>query len=307
MRDEIETLNQSFAIGEIAHVIAGSGGLPKVRITSPAATGEIYLHGAQVTAWQPKGQDEVIFLSQHSRWEEGRAIRGGIPICFPWFRAKADDPKAPAHGFARTRSWELKSITQQADAVVVTLVMDSDDATRRWWPHDVHLELQVSMGTVLSLALTATNTGAETFLFEEALHTYHRVGEIAVVRVAGLGGTTFLDNMDGNRAKAQQREVVMAGATDNAYLNTTSQLTLIDPVLQRRIQIDKQNSSTTVVWNPWDTGAQSLADLGDDEWQQMACVEASNILSNAVSLARGESHTMKAILSVIDECNPPTV
>jgi glucose-6-phosphate 1-epimerase len=305
MPNEIEALNESFAIGEIAQVIAGSGGLPKVEIASPAAAGEIYLHGAQVTSWRPEGHDEVLFLSQHSRWEEGRAIRGGIPVCFPWFRGKADDPKAPAHGFARTRSWKLKSVMQQADNVVVTMVTESDEASLRWWPHQVLLQLSVTMGSELELALTATNTGTEPFSFEEALHTYHRVGDVANVHVSGLDGVTFLNNMDGNRAKVQSGDVVMAGPTDNAYLNTDRQLILIDSDLRRRIQIEKRSSLTTVVWNPWASGALALTDLGDEEWRQMACVEASNILSNAVTLAPKESHTMGAIISVIHDDRPP--
>jgi glucose-6-phosphate 1-epimerase len=305
MPNEIEALNELFAIGDIARVVAGNGGLPKVQIVSPEAVGEIYLHGAQVTAWQPKGHDEVLFLSQQSRWEEGRAIRGGIPVCFPWFRAKTDDPKAPAHGFARTRSWELKSVAQQTNGVVMTLTTASDEASRRWWPHNVALQLQVTMGSQLELALTATNTGTAPLSFEEALHTYHRVGDVAAVSVTGLDGVTFLDNMDGNRAKIQNGYVVFAAPTDNAYLNTEGQLALIDPLLQRRITIEKRSSSTTVVWNPWASGAQSMADLGDDEWRQMACVEASNILSNAVTLSAGESHTMEAIISVTDDRGHP--
>jgi glucose-6-phosphate 1-epimerase len=305
MPNEIEALNESFTLGDIARVVAGSGGLPKVQISSSAAAGEIYLHGAQVTSWRPKGHDEILFLSELSRWEEDRAIRGGIPVCFPWFRGKADDPKAPAHGFARTRSWKLKSVMQQADNVIVTMATESDEASRRWWPHQVLLQLSVTMGSQLELALTATNTGTEPFSFEEALHTYHRVGEVANVHVSGLDGATFLDNMDGNRAKVQSGDVVMAGSTDNAYLNTDGQLVLIDPDLRRRIQIEKRSSLTTVVWNPWASGALALADLGDEEWRQMACVEASNILSNAVTLAPKESHTMGAIISVIHDDRSP--
>lgn len=301
MLREIEALNASFGLGNIARVVEGSGGLPKVQIHSAAAKGEIYLHGAQVTAWQPNGCDEVLFLSRQSRWEEGRAIRGGIPVCFPWFRGKADDPKAPAHGFARTRSWTLTAIAQAADAVVITLATESGEDTRRWWPHDVRLELRVAMGRQLGLVFTVTNTGLSTLQFEEALHTYHRVGDVTSVRVEGLDGATFLDNMDGNRANVQRGDVAMAGPTDNAYLDTLNRLIVIDPVLQRHIEIQKQNSSTTVVWNPWESGARALADLGDDEWRQMACVEASNILSNTVTLAAGESHTMQATIMVVND------
>src|SRR5580698_3923650 len=126
----IEDLNRRFGIAGVAEVVAGSGGLAKIRIASTAAKAEIYLHGAQVTSWQPAGADEVIFLSAQSKWEDGKAIRGGIPVCFPWFRNKADDAKAPSHGFARTREWRLDSIADNDGSVTVELSIESDDATR---------------------------------------------------------------------------------------------------------------------------------------------------------------------------------
>ena len=121
-------------------MVAGNGGLTKVRITAPVAIGEIYLHGAQVMSWHPAGAEEVIFVSERSHWEDGRAIRGGIPVCFPWFRGKADDPKAPAHGVVRTRAWTLESIMAEDDgSVTVVCVTESDEGTRRWWPQDFRL------------------------------------------------------------------------------------------------------------------------------------------------------------------------
>ncbi len=277
--------------------------MPKIQLTTPAASAEIYLHGAQVTAWKPAGFEEVIFTSQHSRWEDGKAIRGGIPVCFPWFRGKADDPKAPAHGFVRTKSWTLASITQKDDAVCVTLATESDEGTRRWWPHDFRLALRIGVGAQLKLELIVSNTGAAPFQFEEALHTYHRVGDVRRASVAGLNGVSFFDNRDGNRERLQDGDVAMVDATDNAYLNTTASLEIADPVLRRRIQIEKRNSLTTVAWNPWESGAKAMTDLGDDEWQQMLCVEACNILSSAVTLAPGEEHRMAVTIAVIQDCN----
>jgi glucose-6-phosphate 1-epimerase len=287
-----------FAIPGIAHIVAGNGDLPKIQIDSPTASAEIYLHGAQVTSWQPAGSEEVIFLSKQSRWEEGRAIRGGIPVCFPWFRAKADDPKAPAHGFARTRSWQLQSLTQEQDSVVVTLATESDDESRKWWPYEFRLAHRITVGAELKLELTVSNTGSVPFRFEEALHTYNRVGNAEDLRITGLDGTTFLDNRDSNREKHQQGAFSFTAATDNAYIDTENAAEILDPTLHRGIRLEKRGSLTTVVWNPWSDGAAALADLTDDEWRQMACVEASNILGNAVTLAAGQEHTMTATLSV---------
>ena len=282
----------------MAEIVMGEGGLQKVRVSNSAAEADIYVHGAQVTSWRPKGAEDVIFLSKQSRFEDGKAIRGGIPICFPWFRAKADNPQAPAHGFVRTKAWQVESLKKDHDADVVTLATESDDGTRRWWPHEFRLVHRVTVGAELKLELIATNTGSTAFHFEEALHTYHHVGDAQQVRVAGLDGVTFLDNVDGNREKVQRGDVILTQATDNAYLNTESALTLIDPMLRRQIQIAKGNSRSTVVWNPWESGAKAMADLGDDEWRQFACVEASNILSCGVTLAPGEQHTITAMISV---------
>jgi glucose-6-phosphate 1-epimerase len=293
-------LNERFGISGIAEVVSGQGGLAMVRVTADAATAEIYLHGAQVTSWKPAAADEVLFVSQQSLFVDGKAIRGGIPICFPWFRGKADDAKAPAHGVVRTKEWELTGIAQEGDAVTVTLATENDEAGRKWWPHEFGVEYRVRVGKELSLALTVANTGGSGMRFEEALHTYHRVGDAERVSVTGLDGTAYLDNMDGNRGKRQTGDVRFTAQTDNAYLDTTEALEVVDPVLRRRIRTEKSNSRTTVVWNPWREGAKALADLGDDEWRQMACVEASNIIAYAVEVGAGEKHTMTAVLSVKD-------
>jgi glucose-6-phosphate 1-epimerase len=301
-RARADALNRQFGISGLAQVSSGNGGLPRLEVTSKAASAEIYLHGAQVTSWQPAGAGEVIFLSGHSHWEDGRAIRGGIPVCFPWFRAKADDPSAPAHGFVRTREWRLDSVIAEEDGTVTAgLSTESDASTRRWWPHEFRLALRIAIGRSLGLELTATNTGSAPFSFEEALHTYFRVGQAASVRVRGLNGVHYLDHADRNREKTQSGDVVLTGATDNAYLNTQSDAELVDPVHRRTLRTEKENSRTTVVWNPWQQGAASLSDLGDDEWQQMTCVEASNILSSAVRLGPGEKHILRASLSIVPE------
>jgi glucose-6-phosphate 1-epimerase len=292
-------LNQHFGIPGIAQVVEGNGGLPKVSISAPAVSGEIYLHGAQVTSWRPAAADEVIFLSRHSKWEDGRAIRGGIPVCFPWFRGKADDPKAPAHGFVRTRSWSLESVTAQADdSVVVVCSTESDESTRLWWPHHFRLVHRITVGKTLRMELTAVNTGTTAFRFEGALHTYFRVGDVEQVSVDGLDGVAYLDNMDGNREKTQTGEIRLSAQTDNAYLKTAAPTHIVDPVFVRVLRTHKENSATTIVWNPWSEAAARLADLGGQEWRSMICVEAGNILGASVGLSPGGEHTLRSTLSV---------
>jgi glucose-6-phosphate 1-epimerase len=283
-----------------ASVVIGNGGLQKVRIASPDAAGELYLHGAHVTSWKPAGREEVLFLSTQSRWEEGRAIRGGIPICFPWFGDKADDPKAPAHGFVRTKLWHLESITQMKDGIRVGMFTESDENTKRWSPADFHLGYRVAFGAELRLELTATNTGKTAFRFEEALHAYHRVDNILKARVAGLGSVQYMDKTDSNKKKMQIGEISVASETDRVYLNTSDAIEVTDPGLHRRTRIAKENSRTTVIWNPWVQKAHSLPDFADDEWIQMVCVETSNVGDFAAELAPGQQHTMKATVSVAE-------
>jgi glucose-6-phosphate 1-epimerase len=293
-----EDLDRRFAIGGIAQVVPGEGGLPKVRINTPQAQGEMYLHGAQVTSWKPAGTEEVIFLSKQAQWHEGIAIRGGIPICFPWFRAKTDDPKAPSHGLVRTKAWNLEAITSEGDSVTVVMSTMSDDDTRKWWPGDFRLVHRVTFGPELKLQLVVANGGTGPLRFEEALHTYHKVGHIKHIQIHGLDGANYLDNTDSNREKTQHGDVVIMKPTDSAYLNTQDEIVLVDGELKRRIHIAKQNSFTTVVWNPWREGAKSLSDLGNDEWQHMVCIEASNVLGYAFDLSPTHEHMMQAAIRV---------
>jgi glucose-6-phosphate 1-epimerase len=293
-----EELERRFGIAGRAQVLADAAGLPKVRLTAPQSIGEMHLHGAQVTSWRPVGAEEPIFLSRQARWEEGKAIRGGIPICFPWFRAKADNDRAPAHGFVRTKIWMLESIEQTADGITVSMCTQSDPDTRRWWPADFRLLHRVTFGSELKLELTVSNSGTKPFRFEQALHTYYRVGDVRKVRIRGLDGVAYLDNTDSNKKKKQKGDVVISSPTDNAYMDTQNPLQLLDPVLNRSIQITKQNSNTTVIWNPWADGARALSDLGDDEWQHMVCVEGSNILENAVELAPSADHKITVTMTV---------
>jgi glucose-6-phosphate 1-epimerase len=300
MEGAIAGLDRRSEIPGTAQVVEGNGGLPKIRINSPEVAGEMYLHGAHVTSWKPAGREEVLFISAQSRWEDGRAIRGGIPICFPWFGDKADDSKAPAHGFVRTKAWQLESIAQVVDAVTVSMFTESNENTKKWWPAEFRLVHRATFGSELSLELEVTNTGRTSLRFEEALHAYHRVGNIKKVRVQGLDTVHYFDKTDSNRKKTQHGEISMVSETDRVYLNTSDAIELEDPLLHRRTHVTKENSRTTVVWNPWAQKAHSLSDFADDEWMQMICIETSNVSEFAVDLAPGQRHKMRALIRVAD-------
>ena len=294
MATTIAELDSRFRIPGVAEVVAGHGGWPKVQVSAPASSGEIYLHGAHVTSWKPTGAEEVLFLSPHSIWQEGRAIRGGIPICFPWFGDKADDPHAPAHGFVRTKAWQLVAVEQHGESVSVSMSSESDADTRRWYAADFRTLYRATFGSELLLELTTTNNGSASLRLEEALHAYYHVGDATEARVSGLAGTTYIDKTDSFHHKQQSGDVVIESETDRVYLDTENLLLLTDPVLQRRISVTKQNSRSTVVWNPWKEKARELKDLGEDQWRGMLCIEVSNVGEFAVDLGPGQQHTMTA-------------
>jgi glucose-6-phosphate 1-epimerase len=294
----VADLNRRFEISGIARVVEGNGGLAKVIVGTPVATGEMYFHGAHVTSWKPAGAEETLFVSAQSHWENGVAIRGGVPICFPWFGGKADDSKAPSHGFVRAKAWQLDAIKQSGGTVTVRMSTSSDENTKKWWPADFHLEYRVAFGPELHMDLVLKNTGTSAMRFEEALHTYFRVRNIEKAHVRGLDGMRYTDKTDSRKVKLQRGDVVITSETDREYLNTPHSIELDDVAARRRIRITNQNSRTTVVWNPWEQKAKALGDLRDDEWKSMICVETSNVSEFAVELAPGREHAMNSIIAV---------
>ncbi|MCC7009539.1 MAG: D-hexose-6-phosphate mutarotase [Acidobacteria bacterium] len=279
-----------------AKVVPGRGGLPRVVVDSPVASGEMYLHGGQVTSWAPAASGEVLFVSEQARWEDGRAIRGGIPICFPWFGAHATDAAAPSHGFVRTSAWQLEDIASDAGGVTVTMATGSTAETKRRWPADFRLVARAVFGSIFTLDLTVTNTGAAPCRFEEALHTYYRVGRIDAVRVRGLDRLTYLDALDAGRRKPQPGDVVFDSEVDRIYLDAHGDVDIVDDALGRDLRVRASDSRTTVVWNPWIEKARRLADLGDAEWRQFVCVETCNVAPFPVELSPGRQHTMRLVI-----------
>jgi glucose-6-phosphate 1-epimerase len=297
--NDLVALNRQFGIADVATFDAGKGGLTRLTIKSPAAEAEVYLHGAHVTSFVPKNQPPVLFMSGKSQFQEGKAIRGGVPICFPWFGPKAGDPKAPAHGFARLMEWKVESVAQQDAEVAVVLSLVSNAQTKALWPVDFSAKYTVKIGAQLQMSLTITNTGSTPAKFEEALHSYFNVGDIETISIEGLGGTTYLDKMNSAALTPQNEELIrFTSETDRVYLNTKATCLVRDPSLGRTVKIAKTGSDATVVWNPWINKAKAMADFGDDEWPGMVCVETCNVAEHAVNLAPGATHTMAAMISV---------
>jgi len=292
----ISDLNDRWGIPGLAVVTVGQGGSPRVAISTPLANGEMYLHGGHVTAWKPKAVGDVLYCSPNTIWKDGKAIRGGVPVCFPWFGDKTDNPAAPAHGFVRTKAWQLQSIEKIGEDIAVSMFSQSSDETRKWWPFDFQVVCRATFGAILKLELVVTNTSVAAFSFEEALHAYFAVGDAASVSVSGLDGTLYVDKVDHFTEKTQYEDIRFSAETDRIYLNTRHDITMSDPVVGRKISIHKENSATTVVWNPWAEKSAGMGDLGAGEWKKFVCVESSNVGTYAVQLSPGESHTMAAIM-----------
>ena len=267
------------------------GGLTRAMIATPAAEGEIYLQGAHVTRWTPRGQRPVLFVSCRSMFAAGKAIRGGVPVIFPWFGPRSDGQPGPIHGIARIAEWTVESTELRPDGrVVIAFSLSTGEAALRF---------RVSMGAQLEMELEVRNPGPQPFTYEEGLHTYFAVGDISQVSITGLTGTTYIDKTDGFQRKVTGSEPLrIARETDQVHLNTAAACTIDDPAWKRRIVIEKSGSATTVVWNPWIAKAASLPDMAPDDWKEMICVETVNAGENAVQLAPGASHTMKASIRV---------
>lgn len=297
----IDQLNASFAIPGILS-FDEQGALTRARITTPACSAELYLHGAHVTAWQPANEEPVLFLSEKSAFAPGKAIRGGIPIIFPWFgsrTATADSPRTdgPTHGFARIQDWKLDFGAYAADELHLSLSLEPTELSRSLGFDNFLVAYQISFGRELRLRFSIANDGKEPMQVEEALHTYLHVGDVEQVQVHGLFEAEYLDKNDDFTRKTQAEPVLtLTGPTDRPYLNTTSPIVVDDPVLHRRITVTKANSKTTVVWNPWANA--DLADMTDDGWRQMLCVESANAAENGLKLQPRDAHVMETSIAV---------
>ena len=283
-------------IPDVAIFEEGPGGLPVLDITSPVAEARIFLLGAQLSHWRPHGVQPVIFMSSKSAFEEGKAIRGGVPVCAPWFGPRAG---LPAHGFLRNRSWNLAELRLEADETVRSVFLTaSDAATRLLWPHDFAATLICTVGQTLTLELEIENTSAETFTFSEALHTYFVVGDVRQSVVTGLEGASYRDFPDRSQLKQQHGPIHFVEETDRIYVNTQAACMLEDPVMQRKILVEKSGSHTTTVWNPWVAKSAAMPDFGDNEWPGMVCIETANAAENSVRLDPGARHRMSTRIRV---------
>jgi len=278
----------SLEIPNVAQIIPGPGGLLRYEITTPLAHAHVYLHGAHVTRFVPTGEKPLLWMSTRSCFENGKPIRGGVPVIFPWFGAR---PNAPSHGFARTRSWTPESVTQEPDgAVILTLRLDDVQ-----WV----LRHRITIATALTMELQLENRSSAPFRYETAHHTYFQVSNVRQISVCGLENAEYYDNTAGMTRNPPAGEPIrFTGETDRVYPHTATACVIDDPGFSRRIRVEKEHAHSTIVWNPWTAKAAALPDFGDDEWPAMVCVESGNVGDDAQEIPSGTSQITRTRVSV---------
>lgn len=275
-----------------------------IGIRNQAAKAEIFLQGAQVSAYERHGERPILFLSDACEYRQGSSLRGGIPICWPWFGDLDKNPEQlknqypnrltesmPAHGFVREQEWTLKHIEIKGTGeTVVTLALDVPPSDQ--WPFRAQLLYKVIVGESLSVSLSVKNTGACAFYMSAALHSYFSVKHIQHASIGGLDQAQYVDALQNWATFKQDGDVAITQEVDRIYFlpTTTSPLSLKDD--DRTIHLRSGGSQTAVVWNPWIEKSQRLSQFNDDDYQTMLCIETANVLDDAIQLQPNARHVL---------------
>ncbi len=290
----LSALKRRFGGGGIS-VEEGPGGLGFVRVVAPRCRALVCLQGAQVLSFLPAGGRELLWLGPLARYEAGRAIRGGVPLCFPWFGPAPAGSGLPSHGYARLAAWELEEATATPDGgAFLRLRLPAPEAGGGPGPGampgavpGVSAECSIRLGAELDLELRARNASALSVPATAALHAYLAVGDARRVRVEGLEGLGYADDAAGGVDRVQEGPLSFPGEVDRRYFGHRDAAVLIDPVLRRRLVVEKRDSASTVVWNPGPERARALTDLGAGNELGMVCVETARIGGDALVLPPG--------------------
>lgn len=273
-------------------------GYPVYVIRHAAAEARVAVNGAHVMEWKPAGQTQpVLYMSPDAVLQNGKAIRGGIPVCWPWFGGHVSDSTKPMHGIARILPWQLVRADAQETRVAMLFRLQSNDETRALWPHDFTCHLGMSFSEKLEVSLITQNTGRDAMVITEALHTYLSVGDISKVTVRGLAEAKYLDTVGTPTMREQEGDITFDREVDRQYASPGG-VVVDDPAWGRKLTINKLGSGTTVVWNPWIEKSKRLADLPDEAYHSFLCVEAANAGESAVRIAPGGQHVIVTMVSV---------
>jgi D-hexose-6-phosphate mutarotase len=290
-----QQLNAQFSIKGHLEFREDMSGLVVAEIRNKQASASLCLQGAHLMTWKPDSQTvPVIWLSRDAKLAPGKSIRGGVPVCWPWFGPHVTESGFPGHGYARTVPWKvIETGYEPSGETRLTLRLVDSGKTHIQWPHPCKLSLTLIIGDMLRMEMTTENTGTSDFSIGEALHTYFQIGDIEAVRVKGLENCEYWDKVGGSTLGKQIGTISFSGETDRVYINTHSACVIEDDKLKRRIHVAKSGSHSTVVWTPWTDKASKMGDMGQpDGWREMVCVETANALDNVVKVASGSRHTM---------------
>ena len=283
---DIEQLNSDYGIEGQLKFVKGSGGFPFIQICNRSATALICVYAAQVLSFRPTEEDEdLLFLSSKSYYDDGKAIRGGIPVCWPWFGPNAVGLDRPSHGFVRNGLWTVAG-TEATTAFETRVKLKFPETAHNdhCWQQAFALELEISVGDTLTLDLITRNTGEQSFSITQAFHTYLRIGNIGQVRILGLEGSVYVDKLDTDTHKQQTGALTVWEEVDRIYTDVKNELIVVDAAFKRRIKISVADSKSAVVWNPWTKKSAVLPDLDADDYRRFICVETGNIAGNVVEL-----------------------
>ena len=297
----IQQLNQQHAIDGHLEIVEGPGGLPQIKINSSGAEALVSLYGAQVLSYKPReAAQDLLFTSEAAYYQPGKAIKGGIPLCWPWFGYDPLQQGRPAHGFARTRMWKINTGELLADGdvrLVLGMQVKEDPAL---WPHTAEVLLEITVGSRLDISLVTKNPGADTLSLTKALHSYFLVGDINQVEVSGLEDRWYLDKADAWKKKQQSGAIQFDAEVDRVYLDVLPELLIQDHEFQRRIRIRSRGNKTAVVWNPWKDIAKQMADLQDADYLRFVCVETTNAADDLVEIAPGGAYRLEVSYLIED-------
>ncbi len=261
-------------------------GYPVLHLQHSDLQASVSLYGGQLLSCQ-QGDHALLWTNPRLQLIPGKALRAGVPVCWPWFGTL--DAALPAHGFVRTRLWQLVSAQHSDSALTVTLAIRDDDNTRTLWPHRFGLQLQIRLGDVLSVQLLMQNTDDHSWLAAGALHSYFAVSDIGETVVSGLDGAVYTDQLSGRSAQ-QHGQLEFRGETDSIYQYGSGRLQIAAG--NRCLQLQQHGNTDTVVWTPWTDKASRLGDVHGDDWRQFVCVETAIANDHAVILAPGSQYAM---------------
>jgi D-hexose-6-phosphate mutarotase len=295
MTSALNELNRQFAIAGKLAFEELPGGFLLAHVDTAYGKATVALQGAHVMTYQSTGHEPLIWLSKLAKCAPGKSIRGGVPVCWPWFGAHESNAQFPGHGFARTVPWQLAEAQLLPDGRVrLAFELIHSDLTREQWPWASTVHNIVTVGQELEVELATTNNDVAPFQLGQALHTYFVVGDIRRVGIAGFDGCEYIDKVGGTSRKRQAGAVTFGGETDRIYLGTSGQCEIKDPAMSRSILVTSTGSRSTVVWNPWIDKADKMGDFGPDGYLGMVCVETANAAEDVIVLAPGETHRMTA-------------